>query len=207
MYIRRFSIPDAEYLRREIKEELAGLEDDQDLHLYYSLMEFRHNLMLEYLEPLESRRMKNNRDYRICSRILIKSRPGWPDVLIIILIFSGDVWAGMPWISFSDSVFKKAEYKLDFVKDCIEKAEFYFKMSESYYYMKQTYFSMDYARQAYKIYHKQEAYNIRVLQCHSLFATNFLDLKQYDEAIQHFKRLMPWQRQNSKISINGPDSI
>lgn len=58
MYIRRFSIPDAEYLRREIKEELAGLEDDQDLHLYYSLMEFRHNLMLEYLEPLESQRIE-----------------------------------------------------------------------------------------------------------------------------------------------------
>lgn len=27
-----------------------------------------------------------------------------------------------------------------------------------------------------------------MLQCHSLFATNFLDLKQYDEAIQHFKK-------------------
>lgn len=31
MYIRRFSIPDAEYLRREIKQELDQMEEDQDL--------------------------------------------------------------------------------------------------------------------------------------------------------------------------------
>lgn len=34
------------------------MEEDQDLHLYYSLMEFRHNLMLEYLEPLEKMRIE-----------------------------------------------------------------------------------------------------------------------------------------------------
>lgn len=81
-----------------------------------------------------------------------------------------------------------------FVKDRIEKAEFFFKMSESYYYMKQTYFSMDYARQAYEIYKEHEAYNIRLLQCHSLFATNFLDLKQYEDAISHFKKLTLWRK-------------
>ena len=186
MYIRRFSIPDAEYLRREIKEELASLEDDQDLHLYYSLMEFRHNLMLEYLEPLESQR--------------IEEQPRLSDLLADIdkkqarltgrldYFFRGMYELECREYLSAIQFFKKAESKLTYVTDQIEKAEFYFKMSESYYYMKQTYFSMDYARQAYKIYHKQEAYNIRVLQCHSLFATNFLDLKQYDEAIQHFKK-------------------
>lgn len=70
--------------------------------------------------------------------------------------------------------FKKAESKLIFVKDRIEKAEFFFKLSESYYYMKQTYFSMDYARQAYEIYKEHEAYNIRFFAvsffiCHQFF--------------------------------------
>ncbi|AVM06994.1 aspartate phosphatase [Bacillus velezensis] len=189
MYIRRFSIPDAEYLRREIKEELAGLEDDQDLHLYYSLMEFRHNLMLEYLEPLESQR--------------IEEQPRLSDLLADIdkkqarltgrLDYYFNFFRGMYELECREYLsaiqfFKKAEYKLDFVKDCIEKAEFYFKMSESYYYMKQTYFSMDYARQAYKIYHKQEKYNIRLTQCHSLFGANYLDVKQYDHAISHFQK-------------------
>ncbi|MCC9024336.1 tetratricopeptide repeat protein [Bacillus nakamurai] len=189
MYIRRFSIPDAEYLRREIKEELERIEDDQDLHLYYSLMEFRHNLMLEYLEPLESQR--------------IEEQPRLSDLLADIdkkqvrltgrLDYYFNFFRGMYELECREYLtaiqfFKKAESKLVFVKDRIEKAEFYFKMSESYYYMKQTYFSMDYARQAYEIYNEHTTYNIRLLQCHSLFATNFLDLKQYDEAIQHFKK-------------------
>ncbi|KFX37376.1 aspartate phosphatase [Bacillus amyloliquefaciens] len=189
MYIRRFSIPDAEYLRREIKEELAGLEDDQDLHLYYSLMEFRHNLMLEYLEPLESQR--------------IEEQPRLSDLLADIdkkqarltgrLDYYFNFFRGMYELECREYLsaiqfFKKAESKLTYVKDHIEKAEFYFKMSEVYYYMKQTYVSMDYARQAYLIYKDAEKYNIRLTQCHSLFGANYLDVKQYDHAISHFQK-------------------
>ncbi|RDY84769.1 Rap family tetratricopeptide repeat protein [Bacillus velezensis] len=189
MYIRRFSIPDAEYLRREIKEELAGLEDDQDLHLYYSLMEFRHNLMLEYLEPLESQR--------------IEEQPRLSDLLADIdkkqarltgrLDYYFNFFRGMYELECREYLsaiqfFKKAESKLTYAKDHIEKAEFYFKMSEVYYYMKQTYVSMDYARQAYFIYKDEKKYNIRLTQCHSLFGANYLDVKQYDHAISHFQK-------------------
>ncbi|MCM8508953.1 MULTISPECIES: aspartate phosphatase [Bacillus amyloliquefaciens group] len=189
MYIRRFSIPDAEYLRREIKEELAGLEEDQDLHLYYSLMEFRHNLMLEYLEPLESQR--------------IEEQPRLSELLADIdkkqarltgrLDYYFNFFRGMYELECREYLsaiqfFKKAESKLTYVKDHIEKAEFYFKMSEVYYYMKQTYVSMDYARQAYLIYKDEKKYNIRLTQCHSLFGANYLDVKQYDHAISHFQK-------------------
>ncbi|MBY8911761.1 tetratricopeptide repeat protein [Bacillus sp. YC2] len=189
MYIRRFSIPDAEYLRREIKEELERIEDDQDLHLYYSLMEFRHNLMLEYLEPLESQR--------------IEEQPRLSDLLADIdkkqarltgrLDYYFNFFRGMYELECREYLtaiqfFKKAESKLTFVKDHIEKAEFYFKMSEVYYYMKQTYVSMDYARQAYLIYKNGTNYNIRLTQCHSLFGANYLDVKQYDHALSHFQK-------------------
>lgn len=59
------------------------------------------------------------------------------------------------------------------MKDKIDKAEFFFKMSEVYYYMKQTYVSMDYARQAFEIYSEQTTYDIRMIQCQSLFGANF----------------------------------
>ncbi|MEC2060720.1 response regulator aspartate phosphatase RapF [Bacillus stercoris] len=204
MYIRRFSIPDAEYLRREIKQELDHMEEDQDLHLYYSLMEFRHNLMLEYLEPLEKMR--------------IEEQPRLSDLLLEIdkkqarltglLEYYFNFFRGMYELDQREYLsaikfFKKAESKLIFVKDRIEKAEFFFKMSESYYYMKQTYFSMDYARQAYEIYKEHEAYNIRLLQCHSLFATNFLDLKQYEDAISHFKKAYSMAEAENQPQLMG----
>lgn len=44
-YIRTFSIPDAEVLKYEIKDQLDQMEEDQDLLLYYSLMEFRYEIV------------------------------------------------------------------------------------------------------------------------------------------------------------------
>lgn len=50
-YIRLFSVPDSEILKAEVEEEIRHMKEDQDLLLYYSLMCFRHQLMLDYLEP------------------------------------------------------------------------------------------------------------------------------------------------------------
>ncbi len=49
--IRQFSVPDAEILKVEVEQEIKKMEEDQDLLIYYSLMCFRHQLMLDYLEP------------------------------------------------------------------------------------------------------------------------------------------------------------
>lgn len=52
-FIRTFSVPDAEILKEQVEREIENMEEDQDLLLYYQLMEFRHRLMLESLEPIE----------------------------------------------------------------------------------------------------------------------------------------------------------
>ncbi|MCY8815081.1 aspartate phosphatase, partial [Bacillus atrophaeus] len=50
-YIRMFSVPDSEILKSEVEKEIENMEQNQDVLLYYSLMCFRHQLMLDYLEP------------------------------------------------------------------------------------------------------------------------------------------------------------
>lgn len=52
-FIRTFSVPDAEILKEQVEREIENMEEDQDLLLYYQLMEFRHRLMLESLVPIE----------------------------------------------------------------------------------------------------------------------------------------------------------
>ncbi len=49
--IRQFSVPDAEILKAEVEREIKQMEEDEYLLIYYSLMSFRHQLMLDYLEP------------------------------------------------------------------------------------------------------------------------------------------------------------
>lgn len=39
---------------------LDHMEENQDLLLYFSLMEFRHKLMLDYLNPLENGKERAN---------------------------------------------------------------------------------------------------------------------------------------------------
>ncbi|MEW6978069.1 hypothetical protein QQS15_03080 [Bacillus pumilus] len=59
-HIQRFNVPDAEAYKEEIKSMLDHMEENQDLLLYFSLMEFRHQLMLDYLTPLEDGKERAN---------------------------------------------------------------------------------------------------------------------------------------------------
>lgn len=59
-HIQRFNVPDAEAYKEEIKSMLDHMEENQDLLLYFSLMEFRHKLMLDYLNPLENGKERPN---------------------------------------------------------------------------------------------------------------------------------------------------
>lgn len=59
-HIQRFNVPDAEAYKEEIKSMLDHMEENQDLLLYFSLMEFRHKLMLDYLNPLENGKERAN---------------------------------------------------------------------------------------------------------------------------------------------------
>lgn len=52
-HIRQFHVLEAERVKREVEREIEDMEEDQDLLLYYSLMEFRHRVMLDYIKPLK----------------------------------------------------------------------------------------------------------------------------------------------------------
>lgn len=51
--IRAFEADQAEALKQEIEYDLEDMEENQDLLLYFSLMEFRHRIMLDKLMPVK----------------------------------------------------------------------------------------------------------------------------------------------------------
>lgn len=96
--------------------------------------------------------------------------------------------------------YKQAEKKLSFVADHIERAEFYFKIAEAYYYMKQTYFSLINIKNAYEIYVEQETYNVRIIQCHFVFGVNLMDERNFEQAARHFKLALNMAQAEQKPS-------
>lgn len=58
--IQKLNVIEAEQLKAEVHLAIERMEEDQDLLSYYQLMNFRHELMLEYLFPAEKKLSKSD---------------------------------------------------------------------------------------------------------------------------------------------------
>lgn len=48
--IKNEQVEKAERIKKEVEAELVNMEENQDALLYYQLLEFRHEIMLSYME-------------------------------------------------------------------------------------------------------------------------------------------------------------
>lgn len=189
----------AKILKEEVEEELKAMEENQDVLLYYSLVSFRHDLMLSYLEPQSVGDI--DRKYRD----LKKDEEKIPAMLEYYFhFFMGMYEFRRKELVVALTCYRNAEKQLDLIEDEeIEKAEFYFKVSEVYYFMKQTYFSMNYARRAYKIYQKYPTYGERRVQCQFVISGNWLDNMRYDDALEHAEQALKDSKELGKNHLIG----
>ncbi|MFP7283712.1 response regulator aspartate phosphatase [Bacillus altitudinis] len=182
--IRQFSVPDAEILKAEVEQEIERMEEDQDLLIYYQLMCFRHQLMLDYIKPSEQRSLS--------IADLVDKIENSNHKLSGMLQYYNAFFRGMYEFSIKEYVqaiqyYKMAEKQLTLVIDEIEQAEFHFKVAEAYYIMKQTHVSMHHILKALEIYDQYDLYKVRKIQCLFVIAGNYDDLARHDKSIPHLK--------------------
>lgn len=180
--IRQFSVPDAEILKAEVEQEIERMEEDQDLLIYYQLMCFRHQLMLDYIKPSEKRSPS-------VSDLVVKIENS-NHQLSGMLQYYNAFFRGMYEFSKKEYIqaiqyYKIAERQLALVVDDIEQAEFHFKVAEAYYIMKQTHVSMHHIIKALDIYKQHEQYKVRQIQSLIVIAGNYDDFKRYDKSLEH----------------------
>ncbi|MBU5262307.1 response regulator aspartate phosphatase [Bacillus atrophaeus] len=187
--IRQFSIPDAEILKAEVEQEIQQMEEDQDLLIYYSLMCFRHQMMLDYLEPVDKYL------HRPTTTELLKKIETSQKKLSGMLHYYSFLFRGM--YEFSKKEYLKAigfyweaEQQLFHITDDIEQAEFHFKLAEAYYGMKQSHVSMHHVSKALEIYNQYELYKVRKVQCLFVIAGNYEDFKCYDKCLPHLEKAL-----------------
>ncbi|MDA1475950.1 Rap family tetratricopeptide repeat protein [Bacillus changyiensis] len=176
----------AEDMKEQVKLEIQVMEENQDALIYYSLLEFRHKLMLDYLCPDSARNMEIDEDYQEIKRKTKGGKNLNGMLEYYYHFFSGMYHFRQKEILHAIHYYKNAEAQLESF-DCeeVEKAEFYFKLSETYYYLKQTYLSMYYANRAYHIYLDYPTYGQRRVQCQFMIACNWLDKFQPEKALHH----------------------
>ncbi|MFJ5963296.1 tetratricopeptide repeat protein [Bacillus sp. NPDC093026] len=188
-HICKFEVKEAKEMKRLVEQEIRDMEEDQDLLLYYSLMDFRHQMMLQHLSPIHA----GSEPLHAVS--FPKEIEDAEDEMTGLLAYYFHFFHGMyafiqrRYIE-AISYYKHAEHQLILVTDEIEKAEFYYKIAEVYYHMKQTYFSMHYAKKARDIYKKHQLYGKRSIQCDFVMAGNLIDVSQYQKALPYLEKAL-----------------
>ncbi|ASS69993.1 RapH N-terminal domain-containing protein [Bacillus atrophaeus] len=185
--IKNDQVEKAEIIKTEVEKELLNMEENQDALLYYQLLEFRHEIMLSYMESKEIDDL--NSTYETIKEIEEQGQlTGMLEYYYYF--FKGMYEFRRKELTSAISAYRIAETKLYQVEDEIERAEFFFKVSYVYYYMKQTYFSMNYANRALKIFKKYDEYAVQTLRCQFIVAGNLIDSLEFVMALQQFLKAL-----------------
>ncbi|MEC4585961.1 tetratricopeptide repeat protein [Bacillus safensis] len=201
-HIQRFNVPDAEAYKEEIKSLLDDMEENQDLLLYFSLMEFRHKLMLDYLNPLENGKERAN--FRELAMKIKRDQEKLTGLLDYYFNFFYGMYEFENYEYLNAITFyKRAEKKLSLVSDDIERAEFNYKIAEIYYHMKQNHMSMHHIAQAIDCYKEKETYTVRQIQCSFVIGLNYIDMGCPEKALPHFERALGKASDSSTKRLKG----
>ncbi|AUS10661.1 aspartate phosphatase [Bacillus subtilis] len=188
--IRQFSVPDAEILKAEVEREIKQMEEDEYLLIYYSLMSFRHQLMLDYLEPEKKYRTARPTISELLEKIEAPQKKLTGLLKYYSLFFRGMYEFDQQEFVEAINYYRKAEKELYAVTDEIEQAEFHFKVAEAYYNMKQTHVSMHHILKALEIYDQNPLYTVRKIQSLFVIVGNYLDFKHYEKGLKHLEEAL-----------------
>ncbi|PEV64063.1 MULTISPECIES: Rap family tetratricopeptide repeat protein [Bacillus cereus group] len=178
--IRARRIGQAHRLKEEIDKQINNIEEDQNLLLYYSLLDFRFQYVIDNLgvsansfDKVESFEIPTN------------------NFLTYYYHFFKAIHASsIGNYTIAKEHFDKAESLLELVPDVIEKAEFYYKLGAFHYDIYESLNSVKYATKAKEIFEKNENYERNVGFCENLLGMACTNLREWILAEEHLVKAM-----------------
>ncbi|EWH20759.1 tetratricopeptide repeat protein [Bacillus sp. C3(2022)] len=177
--IKQNDIPKATEMREEIKRNLPRMEENQDVLIYFNLIDSRYKLLIE----------KYHESGELLAEINLESLEAKTDHMIqyYFYFFSGMYEYYKKNFTKAINFYRIAENRLIKIDDEIEKAEFHYQMAIAYYEIRQNFFSLNHAEKALESYQAHESYTNRVLKCKMIIAANQVDLERFEEAEKLYK--------------------
>ncbi|MED1738943.1 aspartate phosphatase [Bacillus swezeyi] len=182
--IRRNQVTDAEFIKAEIQRDFEEMEEDQTVLLYYSLIDFRHNIMLRDLKPNDAIDISASLSSIETKKEDMQSTQIDEMIHYYYWFFKGMYEFKQHNFNTAITCYKIAEKKLASVDSEEEKAEFYYKLSEVYYHLRQNYISMNYATMAIDTFKAHETLIEKEIYCYFVIAGNQVDTMKYKDALK-----------------------
>ncbi|PDY44245.1 Rap family tetratricopeptide repeat protein [Bacillus pseudomycoides] len=159
-------------LKEEIDEKIVNIEEDQNLLLYYALLDFRYKVLTDSLSII-----KNSFDV-----IESYNKPS-DEILSYYYHFFKAIHATLT-TNYNDASehYEKAEKLLKHVPDELERAEFYYRISAFFYYTTQPMNTIKYVNKAKEIFLKHTGYEMSIALSENLLGLTAIQIGQYEQA-------------------------
>lgn len=170
--IRNRNVANAYKLKKEIESSINNIEEDQNLLLYYSLLDFGYKYLIDNLSIA-----KNSFD-----QIEALDKPT-DDFLSYYYNFYKAIYSNAVGnYNAAKEHYEKAENLLKGIPDEIEKAEFYYNHAVFQYHFYQAFVSFQQAAKAKEIFAEHEGYEVKIGYCNNLMALACTHLKEWELA-------------------------
>ncbi|MDQ0205359.1 Rap family tetratricopeptide repeat protein [Alkalicoccobacillus murimartini] len=161
----------ATILKSEVEDMIKVMEPDDKVIAYYSLLQFRYNVLIE--EP--------------DTQITHSNDTLEPYLTYMYYFMNGQNEFYAARYTSATKMYGMAEEYLEQVSDPYEQAEFYLRLADGYYRINQYLFASSYMEKAMDIFKTEKAYKNKVLNGYLLLAAIHTELGDFIKAEQKYQ--------------------
>ncbi|MDM5188786.1 tetratricopeptide repeat protein [Bacillus sp. DX4.1] len=175
--IRARHVTNAQRLKAEIDTMIHSIEEDQNLLLYYSLLDFRHQYLIDSLS------ISKNSFKKIDS-----FEEPTDNFLSYFLHFFKAIHFNITGNhTLAKKHYDKAELLLKKIPDEIENAEFYYELAIFYCHIQKPIITINYLQKSKDIFSNNgSGYEMKVAFCNNLYGLAYTQLKEFELAEEHY---------------------
>ena len=163
-------------LKQEIEDKFSDIREDENLLLYYSLLDFRYKVLTDGLNITKDSFNKIN-SFNI---------PDNSFLTYYYYFFKAIHSTILADYNQAKEQFEKAEKLLIYVPNEIEKAEFNYRLVAFYYEIYKPLLAIERIQIAKEIFSKHAGYEVNVALCDNAFGASYIDLRQFEQAEESF---------------------
>lgn len=166
----------AQRLKEEIETQINNLKENQNLLFYYSLLDFRHNYLINNL----------NISKKSFEKIEQFETPPEDFLAYYYHFFKAIHSKSVGSYTLAETHYAEAEKLLIHIPDELEKAEFYYNLAIFHYHIYQSLLATKYVTIAKDIFLKNTDCEIKIAYCDNLLGLACTHLKEYKLAEEYF---------------------